>query len=151
MAGGIDDVDVVGAVGEGGVFGADGDAFFTFKIHGIHHALGYLLVGTEGARLAEELVNEGRFSVVDVSDDGNVTDVLHGELGGEVRARVKQNFFVLQAMSHSKDELKDGLESAYYRADDRRKNLGQAASGAGLFFENRFCGGARDRGRLGCG
>jgi hypothetical protein len=70
---------VVILVFEGGVFGADGDAFFLFQIHGIHEAFfrRLVLVGAEGAGLFKKTVHERGFAVVNVRDDRNVSDVLH--------------------------------------------------------------------------
>ena len=58
MAGGIDDVDLDGFAGDwigdgdGGVLGQDGDATLALEVVRVHHALGHLLVVTEGVRLA---------------------------------------------------------------------------------------------------
>ena len=80
VAGGVDDVDVVAVVLEGGVLGADGDALFAFEVHRVHHALVRLLVGAEGAGLAQQAVDERGFAVIDVGDDGNVSDLIHGNV-----------------------------------------------------------------------
>jgi len=51
VAGGIHDVDVVILVFEGGVFGADGDAFLAFEVHRVHNAFlgGDGLIGAKSA------------------------------------------------------------------------------------------------------
>src|SRR5579859_7802809 len=77
VAGGINDVDVVVLVFESGVFGANGDAFFTLEIHGIHHALFGGLVGAKGAGLFEQAINERRFAMVNMGNDGDVPNVFH--------------------------------------------------------------------------
>ena len=77
VAGGVDDVDVVALVLERGVLGADGDAFFALQVHGVHHALIRLLVGAERARLTQQAIDEGGLAVIDVGDDGNVSDLIH--------------------------------------------------------------------------
>ena len=79
MAGRVDDIDVVILIFEGGVFGADGNALFALKIHGIHDALfgGDGLVGAERAGLLEEAIDERGFPVVDVGDNGDISNVLH--------------------------------------------------------------------------
>ena len=77
VPGGIDDVDVVATVFDGGVFGENGNAAFFFEIVAVHHALVYLLVGAEGAGLAQKLVDQRGFAVVDVGDDGDVADLFH--------------------------------------------------------------------------
>jgi hypothetical protein len=42
---------------------------------GVHHALGDDLIIPEGAGLAEHLVDEGRLPVIDVRDDGDITNL----------------------------------------------------------------------------
>ncbi len=83
MAGGIDDVDVVILPLEGGVLGADGDALLALEVHGVHDALLDLLIGPEGARLAQELIDERGLAVIDVGDDGDVANMFHFEKGRE--------------------------------------------------------------------
>ena len=79
VAGRVHDVDVVILVFERGVFGADGDALFLFQIHRIHQAFlrRLVLVGAEGAGLLEQTIHERGLAVVNVRDDGDISDVLH--------------------------------------------------------------------------
>ena len=77
VAGGVHDVDVVAVVLESGVLGADGDALFALQVHGIHHALVRLLVGAEGAGLAQQAIDEGGLAMVNVGNDGNISDLIH--------------------------------------------------------------------------
>jgi len=112
VAGGVDEVELVGAGGErsqwfrssyeslrtnggrpegvrgpshadGGGF--DGDAALAFEVHGVEDLFGHLARGN-GAGELEEAVGEGGFAVVDVGDDAEVADppeVGHGAgLGG---------------------------------------------------------------------
>ena len=78
MAGRVDDIDARGLARFGvlpfdaGAFGEDGDAALFFQIAGIHRALFNALVVAERAGLAEELVNQRGFAVVNVSDDRDV-------------------------------------------------------------------------------
>ena len=60
----------------GRVFGQDGDATFSFLIVGVHDPFLYLLVGTEYTALLQHSVYQGGLAVVDVSDDGNVTQII---------------------------------------------------------------------------
>ena len=70
----------------------DGDATLALDVHGIEHLLLHLARGEPTAKLNQP-VGEGRFAVVDVSDDGEVSDVgegsslgtTHGRLGRERR------------------------------------------------------------------
>ena len=69
----IDDVNVVAVVFE------NGDTALFFQVVAVHHALFYLLVGAESARLAQKLVYQRGFAVVDVGDDGDIANVFHGD------------------------------------------------------------------------
>ena len=87
VSGGIYDVDLVVFPADSGVFRHDGDAAFAFEVHGVHHAFVDFGALSKGVGLAEELVNEGGFAVVNVGDDGDVADfvyvldISHGVLG----------------------------------------------------------------------
>ena len=74
VARGIDDVDGVAFPEDGGVLGLDGDALFLFEIHRIHRALLGGLVFAIGAAGLQELVHKGGFAVVNVGDDGEISD-----------------------------------------------------------------------------
>ncbi len=98
VAGSVDDVDVIIVVFEGGVLGANGDAFFAFEIHRVHDAFLHLLVGAEGAGLMQQTIDERRLAVIDVGDDGDVANFFHdviasldveqaGTLGGDCSSR----------------------------------------------------------------
>jgi uncharacterized RDD family membrane protein YckC len=64
------------------VLGLDRDALLLFEVHGVHGALLDVLVGTVDAAFLEELVDEGGLPVVNVGNNGDVTDVLvHGADG----------------------------------------------------------------------
>jgi len=73
----VDDVDLHVAEPHGGVLREDGDAPLALEAR-VHHAVDGLLVLREGARLAQEGVDERRLAVVDVGDDRDVPDVLAG-------------------------------------------------------------------------
>ncbi len=79
MAGSVDDVDVEIFVFERGVFGADGDPLFPLEIHRVHQALirGLMLVGAESAGLLQQAIHEGGFAMIDVSDNRDISYVLH--------------------------------------------------------------------------
>ena len=74
VAGSVDDVDRRPLPMHGGVFGLDGDALFLLEVHGVHGSFLDLLVLAEGSALFKEFVDEGGFPMVDVGDDGDVTD-----------------------------------------------------------------------------
>jgi hypothetical protein len=76
VARGVENVDDLALPVDGGVLGLDRDALFLFEVHGVHGANLDGLIGAVDATFFEELVDEGSFTMVDVSDDGDVTDVL---------------------------------------------------------------------------
>ena len=70
----VHDVDLDRPVADGGVLGHDRDAALAFEVQRIHDALHDLLVVAEGAGLPEHAVDERRLAVVDVGDDGDVSN-----------------------------------------------------------------------------
>ena len=70
----VDDVDLHTLPAHGRVLGQDGDPPLALERVGIHDPLLDLLVGAEGARLPEHLIHQRRLAVVDVRNDGEVTD-----------------------------------------------------------------------------
>ena len=75
MAGRIDDVDARVVPHHRGAFRQDGDAALALEVVRIERALHHLLVGAEGAALAQELIDQRRLAVIDMGDDGDVADV----------------------------------------------------------------------------
>ena len=61
--------------GNGGVLGKDGDAALTFEVVRIHNTLGHLLVFAEGMGLAQEEIHKRGFAVVNVCDDGDISEI----------------------------------------------------------------------------
>ncbi len=51
--------------------------FSRSKIHRIHHALFHFLIGAKRPGLAQQLIDQGGLAVVDVRNDGDVTDLVH--------------------------------------------------------------------------
>ena len=74
MTGGVDDVDFGVLIMNGRIFGKDGDAALALEVVGVHHAFRHLLVGAERAALLEQLVHQRGLAVVNVRNDGNVSD-----------------------------------------------------------------------------
>src|SRR4051812_25445839 len=72
MARRIDDIDVRAVPFDRRALGEDGDPTLLLKVVGIHRPFLDPLVVSEGSRLPEELVDEGRFAVIDVRDDRDV-------------------------------------------------------------------------------
>ena len=73
----IDDVDPITVPLKSGVLGANGDSFFALQIHRIHHAFFNLLIGAKRARLPQQLIDQRRLAVIDVRNDGDITDLIH--------------------------------------------------------------------------
>ena len=88
VAGGVDDVDPGGLVAvlpfDAGALGEDGDPAFLFEVAGVHRAFFHPLVFTEGAGLAEQLVDQRGLAVVDVGDD---CDIAQGHGRGSLSGR----------------------------------------------------------------
>ena len=75
VSGGVDDIDADAVPHHGDVFGEDGDAAFAFEVVGIQQTGLHLLVFSKDAALFDEAVDQRGFAVVDVSDDGDITDI----------------------------------------------------------------------------
>ena len=82
VAGGVDDVDdhrlaAAGRTGvvDRGVLREDGDALFALEVTGVHRTLVNFVAFAERAALAEHGVHEGRFAVIDVGDDRDVSKI----------------------------------------------------------------------------
>jgi hypothetical protein len=75
---------------DGAVLGEDGDAALALEVVRIHDALDEVLVRGEGARLAQQLVDERGLAVVDVGDDRDVSYCAHGwaKLGAVQKAAI---------------------------------------------------------------
>ena len=76
VARGVDHVDLGVLIADGSILGQNGNAAFPLQITGVHDAVHRLLIFTVGAALLEHLVHERGFAVVDVGDDGNVSQLV---------------------------------------------------------------------------
>jgi len=82
VAGGVHDVDLdllpgSGVKdGDGGVLGQDGNPALALQGVRVEHALNHLLVLAKDARLLEHAIHQGGLAVVDVSDNGQVAEVV---------------------------------------------------------------------------
>ncbi len=83
VTGGVDDVHLHPTPAHRGVLGQDGDALLAFEVARVHDPVGHLLVGAEGAGLAQHGVDQGRLAVVDVGHDGYVANVISCLHGGD--------------------------------------------------------------------
>ena len=78
----VHDVQLDPTPAHGRVLGEDGDALLALEVAGVHHAVSQLLMRAEGTGLAQERVDQGGLTVVDVRHDGHVPDVVAGLHGG---------------------------------------------------------------------
>jgi hypothetical protein len=77
VPGGIHDVDAIAVPLKSRVLRANGDSFFALEIHRVHHAFLDFLVGAKGAGLTQKLIDERGLAVINVRNDGDVTNVIH--------------------------------------------------------------------------
>jgi hypothetical protein len=83
VPGGVDNIDARAAVLDGAVLREDRDATFLFDVVRVHHPLGDFLVRGESAGLAQQAVHQGGLAMVDVRNDGDVSNraICHGTQG----------------------------------------------------------------------
>ena len=74
VARGIHNVDLVVFIVHGGVLGQNGDAALTLQIAGVHDPLHSGLILPVNAALLQHFVNQGRLAVVNVGNNGNISD-----------------------------------------------------------------------------
>ena len=60
----------------GGILGQNGNAALTLQIARVHHAVHHGLVLAVDAALLEHFVHQGGLAVVDVGDDGNISQFI---------------------------------------------------------------------------
>ena len=75
MTGRVDDIDFHVVVPDGCVLRHDGDPTFFFQVHRIHHPFHHDLMCPEGAGLPEHGIEQGGFAVIDMRNDGNISDI----------------------------------------------------------------------------
>ena len=75
MARGIDDVDFRSLIMHGGILGQNGNAALTLQIARVHHAVHHGLVLAVDAALLEHLIDQRRLAMVNVCDDGDISNV----------------------------------------------------------------------------
>ena len=76
MARSIDNIDLDTLVGAGAVLGQNGNATLTLDIAAVHDALSHDLIIAECAALTQHCVHQGGLAVVNVSDNGNVAQIV---------------------------------------------------------------------------
>ena len=83
----VDDVDFYVAVADGNILRKDGNAALALQVVVVEYEFARLLVLAEEVAGHQHLVHERGFPVVNVSDDGNVADLLHVHRNLSGRAR----------------------------------------------------------------
>ena len=74
----IDDVDFGVLIMNCRVLGKNGDASLPLDGTGVHDTFLNHLIITEGSALSQEFVDQCRLAVIDMSNDGNITDIISG-------------------------------------------------------------------------
>ena len=84
MPGRVDQVEfvgfaVAGLIGHTHGLGLDGDAALAFQVHAVEVLIAHVAIADQAGKL-EETIGQGRFAVVDMGDDGEITNMalLHG-------------------------------------------------------------------------
>ena len=86
MSGGIDDVDAHAFPHHRRALCQDGDSAFFFQVVAVQRAVNHMLMLPERAGLAEEFIDERGLAMIDVGDDGDVTNLHVGLAAGDVAA-----------------------------------------------------------------
>ena len=73
MPRGIDDIDAHILPHHRAVLGGNGDSALALEIHGVHQPLVHVLVGAKESALMKHGVHQGGFAMVDMGDDGDVS------------------------------------------------------------------------------
>jgi hypothetical protein len=73
---GINDINFYVVVDNRRVLGANGNATLAFLIHGIHNPLAHLVEISGSLGLLQHGINQGGFSVVNVSNNSDVSNVV---------------------------------------------------------------------------
>ena len=76
VAGRVHDIDLRIMEKKRGVFRENGDAALALEVVRIHHALDERFVGAENSALAQHGVDQRRFAVVHVRDNGDIANIL---------------------------------------------------------------------------
>src|SRR5713101_5960748 len=84
---GVDNVDAVTVPLKRRVLRANSDPLLALEIHRVHHPLLDFLIRPKSPRLTQELIHECGLAVIDVRNDGDVTDIFHGACSGARRSR----------------------------------------------------------------
>jgi hypothetical protein len=73
------------------IFRENGDPALSFEVVGIHHALDKRFVGAENSTLPQHGVDQSRFAVVYVRDNGDITNILAHDFYVGLRTTQRQS------------------------------------------------------------
>ncbi|CQN02362.1 hypothetical Protein ERS011763_04625 [Salmonella enterica subsp. enterica serovar Typhimurium str. DT104] len=85
VPGSINDVDTVIIPFNSGVFSEDSNTTLFLQIVGVHHSLLSFGTRVERTGLLEQLINQGSFTMVNVRDDGDVTQIFDHNFASGIR------------------------------------------------------------------
>ncbi len=74
MARSINDIDFHSLVENGTILRGNGNTAFSLQIHAVHNSIFRLLPFAKGSALLEHEIDQSGLAMVDVGDDGDVTD-----------------------------------------------------------------------------
>ena len=77
VAGGVDDVNLVALVADRDVFGQDGDAALALEVVVVEDEFAGFLIFSEKLCLVQHAVNQSGLSMVNMRNNGNISNVLH--------------------------------------------------------------------------
>ena len=98
VAGGVDNIDFIIFEENAGMFRENGDPALFFLVIAVHDPFRDLFVVPKNVRLAQEAVQHGGFTVVDVGDDGNIADFF----GLKHKISVFQDYFAMDILMETK-------------------------------------------------
>src|SRR5574337_1024714 len=82
MAWSIDNVDFYPVIDDAGVLGPDRDPTLPFLVHRVHDAFAHIVDLAMDVSLAEHRIDQGRFAVIDVGDNGDIPNITATVMGG---------------------------------------------------------------------
>ena len=91
MARGIDDIDFVSVVVDGHILRQDCDSTFSLQIIAVKDLSAHLLIVAEKVTRGKHLVDQRRFAMIHMSDDGNISYLLHTLLISFAAAKLRVN------------------------------------------------------------
>jgi len=76
MSWGVDNINLDATIIDSSIFSQNSDAALALLIVRVHDQLAHLLIFAEDVTLFEQAIDQGSFAVIDVSNDGDITDII---------------------------------------------------------------------------